>query len=54
MFIRELVGTVEKAVKVCRAGVMEEMKVRSLAELARLIERAGVRESNRQSVIRGE
>ena len=34
-------GTVEKTVKVHRARVMDKMKVRSLAELVRLAERAG-------------
>jgi FixJ family two-component response regulator len=36
-------GTVEKTVKVHRARVMEKMQARSLAELVRLAERAGVR-----------
>jgi FixJ family two-component response regulator len=35
-------GTVEKTIKVHRARVMEKMGVRSLAELARLAERAGI------------
>ena len=35
-------GTVEKTIKVHRARVMEKMKVQSVAELARLAERAGV------------
>ncbi len=35
-------GTVEKTVKVHRARVMGKMQVRSLAELARLAERAGI------------
>ena len=35
-------GTVEKTVKVHRSRVMDKMKVRSLAELVRLAERAGV------------
>lgn len=36
-------GTVEKTIKVHRARVMEKMGVRSLAELVRLAERAGIR-----------
>jgi FixJ family two-component response regulator len=36
-------GTVEKTVKVHRAHVMEKMRVRSVAELVRLAERAGIR-----------
>jgi FixJ family two-component response regulator len=36
-------GTVEKTIKVHRARVMEKMHVRSLAELVRLAERAGVK-----------
>jgi FixJ family two-component response regulator len=36
-------GTVEKTIKVHRARVMEKMQVRSLAELVRLAERAGIR-----------
>jgi FixJ family two-component response regulator len=35
-------GTVEKTVKVHRARVMEKMRVKSLAELVRLAERAGI------------
>ncbi len=35
-------GTVEKTIKVHRGHVMEKMKVRSLAELVRLAERAGI------------
>jgi FixJ family two-component response regulator len=35
-------GTVEKTIKVHRARMMEKMKVRSVAELVRLLERAGV------------
>lgn len=35
-------GTAEKTIKVHRARVMEKMKVGSLAELARLVERAGI------------
>jgi FixJ family two-component response regulator len=35
-------GTVEKTIKVHRARVMEKMKVRSVAELVRLAERAGI------------
>ena len=35
-------GIVEKTVKVHRARIMEKMKVRSLAELVRLAERAGI------------
>ena len=34
-------GTVEKTIKVHRARVMEKMKVDSLADLVRLVERAG-------------
>ncbi len=36
-------GTVEKTVKVHRARVMEKMKARTLAELVRLADRAGIR-----------
>ncbi len=36
-------GTVEKTVKVHRARVMEKMHARSLADLVRLAERAGIR-----------
>jgi FixJ family two-component response regulator len=36
-------GIVEKTIKVHRARVMEKMRARSLAELVRLAERAGVR-----------
>ena len=36
-------GTVEKTIKVHRAQVMKKMKVRSLAELVRVAERAGIR-----------
>lgn len=36
-------GIVEGTIKVHRARVMEKMKVQSLAELVRLVERAGVR-----------
>ena len=36
-------GTVEKTIKVHRARMMEKMKVRSVAELVRLMERAGIR-----------
>lgn len=36
-------GTVEKTIKVHRARVMEKMRVRSLAELVRLVEHAGVK-----------
>lgn len=36
-------GTVEKTIKVHRARVMQKMQVRSLAELVRLCERAGIR-----------
>lgn len=36
-------GTVEKTIKVHRARVMEKMQVRSLAELVRLAERAGIK-----------
>jgi FixJ family two-component response regulator len=35
-------GTVEQTVKVHRAHVMEKMRVRSVAELVRLIERCGI------------
>ena len=35
-------GTVEKTVKVHRARVMEKMKVQSLAELVRVVERLGI------------
>ena len=35
-------GTVEKTIKVHRARVMEKMQARSLAELVRLAERAGI------------
>ena len=35
-------GTVEKTIKVHRARVIEKMKARSLAELVRLAERAGI------------
>jgi FixJ family two-component response regulator len=38
-------GTVEKTVKVHRARVMEKMRVNSVAELVRLVERAGVGET---------
>jgi len=36
-------GTVEKTIKVHRARMMEKMKVRSVAELVRLMERSGIR-----------
>jgi len=36
-------GTVEKTIKVHRARVMTKMKVRSLAELVRLVDRVGIR-----------
>jgi FixJ family two-component response regulator len=36
-------GTVEKTIKVHRARMMEKMKVRSVAELVRLVERAGIK-----------
>ena len=36
-------GTVEKTIKVHRARMMEKMRVRSVAELVRLMERAGIR-----------
>jgi len=39
-------GTVEKTVKVHRARVMEKLRVRSVAELVRLVDRAGVVDSN--------
>jgi FixJ family two-component response regulator len=35
-------GTVEKTIKVHRARIMEKLKVRSVAELVRLAERAGI------------
>lgn len=35
-------GTVEKTIKVHRARVMEKMRVRSVAELVRLVERSGL------------
>jgi FixJ family two-component response regulator len=38
-------GTVEKTIKVHRARMMEKMKVRSVAELVRLVERAGIKSS---------
>jgi len=38
-------GTVEQTVKVHRAHVMQKMKVHSLAELVRLTERCGIRQS---------
>jgi RNA polymerase sigma factor (sigma-70 family) len=40
--IAHRLGTVEKTIKVHRARVMEKMQVRSLAELVRLAERAGI------------
>jgi FixJ family two-component response regulator len=40
-------GTVEKTIKVHRARVMEKLGVSSVADLVRLAERAGVRESTR-------
>jgi FixJ family two-component response regulator len=40
--IADVLGTVEKTIKVHRARVMEKMKARSLAELVRLAERAGI------------
>ena len=36
-------GTVEKTIKVHRARMMDKMKVRSVAELVRILERAGIR-----------
>ena len=42
-------GTVEKTIKVHRARMMEKMKVRSVAELVRLMERAGIRPTRRPS-----
>lgn len=36
-------GTVEKTIKVHRARVMTKMKVRSVAELVRLVDRVGIR-----------
>jgi len=36
-------GTVEKTIKVHRARMMEKMKVRSVAQLVQLMERAGIR-----------
>jgi len=40
--IAAALGTVEKTIKVHRARVMHKMNVRSLAQLARLIERMGI------------
>ncbi|MDB5992069.1 MAG: DNA-binding response regulator [Herbaspirillum sp.] len=42
----DALGTVEKTIKVHRARVMKKMKVKSLAELVRLADRAGVRRSD--------
>ena len=39
-------GTVEKTIKVHRARVMEKMQVRSLADLVRLTERAGLKSAS--------
>ena len=36
-------GAVEKSIKVHRARIMQKMQVRSLAELVRLCEAAGIR-----------
>ena len=41
-------GIVEKTIKVHRARVMRKMKVRSIAELVRLAERAGIRGKGNQ------
>jgi FixJ family two-component response regulator len=41
-------GTVEKTIKVHRASVMQKMGVRTLADLVRLAERAGVRTEQRK------
>lgn len=41
--IADALGTAEKTVKIQRARVMQKMGVRSVAELVRLTERAGVR-----------
>jgi FixJ family two-component response regulator len=40
--VADVLGTVEKTIKVHRARVMEKMGVESLAELVRLAERVGV------------
>ncbi|WP_298832330.1 response regulator [uncultured Piscinibacter sp.] len=42
-------GTVEKTVKVHRARMMEKLQVQSLAELARLAERAGIKPASSES-----
>jgi RNA polymerase sigma factor (sigma-70 family) len=44
--IADVLGTVEKTIKVHRARVMAKMKVRSLAELVRLADRAGILRSS--------
>jgi len=41
--IADDLGVVEKTIKVHRARVMEKMKVQSVAELVRLVERGGIR-----------
>src|SRR5881394_755578 len=41
--IADDLGVVEKTIKVHRARVMEKMKVQSVAELVRLVERSGIR-----------
>jgi len=41
--IADDLGVVEKTIKVHRAHVMEKMKVQSVAELVRLVERGGIR-----------
>jgi len=41
--IADDLGVVEKTIKVHRAHVMEKMKVQSVAELVRLVERSGIR-----------
>jgi len=41
--IADDLGVVEKTIKVHRARVMEKMKIQSVAELVRLVERSGIR-----------
>jgi len=41
--IADDLGVIEKTIKVHRARVMEKMKVQSVAELVRLVERSGIR-----------
>ena len=43
--IAATLGTVEKTIKVHRGRVMAKLQVRSVAELVRLTERAGLRPS---------